>query len=229
MAFLHLVYVVRDVLRINAKFEPASVNRIFCRSIWTVCTTCTISLLPGIMKVKKTSTIDRELSKTTQNYQLLTTKRIRKAPYLPNILKLAKSSSAFGQRPLLTLINDSLSLNFMDIFLSSSWICVQSRTKHWPRFVKISCQKISAPRKSPKGWPLTFWSKVWHVSPSLHLPLEYEVTSLYIENIHTCSYYTRNNGFLWVIMTLTFKRVNRNSMCSSCRVVVPSRICFTKP
>ena len=40
-------------LRINAKFEPGAVKRNFCRSIWTVCTTCTISLLPGIMNIKK--------------------------------------------------------------------------------------------------------------------------------------------------------------------------------
>ena len=40
-------------LSTNAKFEPGSVKRYFCRSIWTVCTTCTISLLPGNMKVNK--------------------------------------------------------------------------------------------------------------------------------------------------------------------------------
>ena len=40
-------------LRTNAKFEPGSVKRNFCRSIWTVCTTCAISLLPVNIKVKK--------------------------------------------------------------------------------------------------------------------------------------------------------------------------------
>ena len=58
--------------------------------------------------------------------------------------------------------------------------------------VKISCQKISAPRKSPEGWPLIFWHKVRPVALSFHLPLEYEVRSLYIKYIH--SYCTRNNG-----------------------------------
>ena len=107
-------------------------------------------------------------------------------------MKLAKSSSAFAQRSLLTLINDSFSLNFLGIFHSSLLICVQSRKTHWLRCVKISCQKISTPRKSREGWPLTFWPNVQHVAPSFHLPLEYEVRSLYIYNNH--SFCTRNNG-----------------------------------
>ena len=115
-----------------------------------------------------------------------------KRPTWHNTLKLAKSSSAFGQRSLLTLINDSLSSNFRGIFLSSFLICVQSLEKHWPRCVKISCQKISTTRKSPEGWHLTFWPKVLHEAPSFHLPLEYEVRRLYIENIH--SNCTWNNG-----------------------------------
>ena len=53
---------------------------------------------------------------------------------------------------------------------------------------------MSATRKSPEGWPFNFWPNVRHVAPSFHLPLEYEVRSLYIENIH--SYCTRNNGLL---------------------------------
>ena len=51
---------------------------------------------------------------------------------------------------------------------------------------------MSAPRKSPVGWPLTFWPKVRHVAPAFHLLLEYEVRRLYNENIN--SYCTRNNG-----------------------------------
>ena len=39
---------------------------------------------------------------------------------------------------------------------------------------------------------LTFWPKIRHVAPAFNLLLEYEVRSLYIENIH--SYCTRNNG-----------------------------------
>ena len=55
IAFLHLVKVVRNVLRTNAKFDPKSVKQNFCRSVWMLCTTCMISLLPGIMKLKKQS------------------------------------------------------------------------------------------------------------------------------------------------------------------------------
>ena len=51
MAFLLVVNVVRDDC--EDKCLICAVKRNFCRSIWTVCTTCTISLLPGIMKVKK--------------------------------------------------------------------------------------------------------------------------------------------------------------------------------
>ena len=87
---------------------------------------------------------------------------------------------------------DRLSLNFLGMFLSSFWICVQSRKKNWPRSVQIFCQKISAPRKSHEGWPLTLWPKIWDVARAFHLLLEYEVRSLYIENI--LSYCTRNNG-----------------------------------
>ena len=82
----------------------------------------------------------------------------------------------------------------MGISLLSWCIFVQSRAKHWPRCVQVSCQKISAPRKSSKGWPLTFWPKFRHVAPSRPLPFEYEVRSLYTENIH--SYRTRNNGLI---------------------------------
>ena len=135
----------------NAKFEPCSVKRNFGRSVLTVCTTCAIYLLPGIMKVTKTSMVKREYSKPTKNYQKLITQRIRKKPYLAQYTKICKSSSAFGQRPLPTLINDSLSSNCQGIFLLSSLICVQSRKKHGPRCPTISCQKISATRKSPEG------------------------------------------------------------------------------
>ena len=38
-----------------------------------------------------------------------------------------------------------------------------------------------------------FWPKVRYAAPAFYLLLEYEVKSLYIENIH--SYCTRNNGF----------------------------------
>ena len=56
--------------------------------IWTVCTTCSISLLPAIMKVTKTSTVEREYSKITKNHQKLITKRIYKAPCLAQYTKI---------------------------------------------------------------------------------------------------------------------------------------------
>ena len=107
---------------------------------------------------------------------------------------------------------DILSQICLIIFLLSSWICVQCRNKHRVRCVKISCQKISAKRKSPEDWPLIFWPKVRHVYPSFHLPLEYELRSLYTEIIH--SYHTRNNELsLLDIMNLTLKRMTWNYMC----------------
>ena len=127
MALLHIVKVVRDVFSTNAKFEPCSVKRSFGRSILTVCTTCAISLLPGIMQVTKSSKVEREYSKTTKNHQKLITKRIRKAPYLAQYTKLDKVIKRFRAA---ALINDSLSSNFRGVFLSSSWIFVQSRKKH---------------------------------------------------------------------------------------------------
>ena len=79
----------------NAKFDPGAVKRNFCRSIWTVFTTFTISLLPGIMKVKTTSTIGREYSKTKKNHQKLITKPKRKAPYLSKYNKISNVIKRF--------------------------------------------------------------------------------------------------------------------------------------
>ena len=127
----------------------------------------------------------------SQNNKNLITKRIRKAPYLVQYTKIGKVLKRFPRPAFTDLDNWQFVLKYSGHLLSS-WTCLQSRKKHWPRRVKISCQKISANRKSPEGWPLTFWPKVRHVAPSFHLPLEYEVRSLYIEKIN--SYCTRNNG-----------------------------------
>ena len=53
MFFLYIVKAVHVVLRPNTTSEPGSVKQIFCRSIWTVCTTCTIALLSAFMKLEK--------------------------------------------------------------------------------------------------------------------------------------------------------------------------------
>ena len=82
-------------LRTNAKFEPGAVQRNLCRSIRTVCMTCTISLVPGIMMVKKSCTIEWEYSKTKKNHQKLITKRKRKAPYLAQYTTIGKVIKRF--------------------------------------------------------------------------------------------------------------------------------------
>ena len=82
-------------LSTNAKFEPCLVKQNFCRLILTVCTTCAISLLPVIMKVTKTTTVEREYSKTTKNHQKLITQRIREAPYLAQNTKIGKVIKRF--------------------------------------------------------------------------------------------------------------------------------------
>ena len=79
----------------NAKFEPCSVKRNFGRSILTVCTTCATSLLPCIMKVTKTSTVEGKYSKTRKNHHKLITKRIHKAPYLAQYTKIGKVIKLF--------------------------------------------------------------------------------------------------------------------------------------
>ena len=81
-------------LRTNTKFESGSVKQNFRVSIWTVCTTCTIALLPGI-KLEKTSTVERENSKAKKNHQKLITKRIRKALQLAQYTKLGKVIKCF--------------------------------------------------------------------------------------------------------------------------------------
>ena len=82
-------------LSTNAKFEPCLVKQNFCRLILTVCTTFAIFLLPVVMKVTKTTTVEREYSKTTKNHQKLITQRIREAPYLAQYTKIGKVIKLF--------------------------------------------------------------------------------------------------------------------------------------
>ena len=211
-------------LSTNAKFEPYSVKRNFCRSISTVRTTFMISLLPGIMKVTKTSTVQRDYVQTTKNHLKLITKRIRKAPYRAQYTKIGKVIKRFRT----AAFTDLDQWPFWASFFHHPGSVYKVGRKRRPRCVKISCQKINVTRKSPEGWPLTFWPNVRHVAPSCHLPLEYEVRSVYIENSH--SNCTWNNG--WFIRHNDLGPSNGwpETLCvSSCRIVVPSRICFTKP
>ena len=163
-------------LRINAKFEPGSIMRNFGKSIWTMCTICTIYLLPGIMKGK--ITMKKECSKTTKTYQKLIRDRIGKAPYLVQYTNIGKvirrfQTAAFTDSDQCHFV---LKLSGLLSFIILNLCAKKEDTR--PRFVKISCQKISATRKSQEGWPLTFWQKYRRVAPSFHLPLEYEVKRL---------------------------------------------------
>ena len=99
-------------LMTNAKFEPGSLKRNFCRSILTVCTTCTISLLPGIVKLKDTSTVEREYSKNNEKSSEIDKKKNAnvKRPYLAQYTKIGRGLQTLSDSGLLlTLINESLS------------------------------------------------------------------------------------------------------------------------
>ena len=142
---------------------------------------------------KKTSTVDREYSKTKKNHQTLITKRIRKAPYLAQYTIIGKVIKRFRTAGLYWPWSMTVcpKIFWACFFHHSESVYKVGRNTEQDVF-RISCQKISVPRKSQEGWPLTFWPKVLHVAPAFHLLLEYEVRSLEIENIH--SHCTRNNG-----------------------------------
>ena len=97
-AFLNLVNALRDAFEDqwhNATIEPSSVKRNNGTSILTVCTTCTLSLLPDIMKVKKSNTLEREYSKNNEKHQKLITNHISLAPHLAQYTKIGKVSKRF--------------------------------------------------------------------------------------------------------------------------------------
>ena len=79
MAFLHPVKVVRDVFedkcQIWSRFSEAKVLQVDLYGLHDISTS-------GYNEVRKTSTIEREYSKTKENRQKLITKRKRKAPLL---------------------------------------------------------------------------------------------------------------------------------------------------
>ena len=85
------------VLRTNAKFEPGSVKRNFWRSIWMVYTTCTISLLSGIIKVKNPVRSRGNIPKQVKKSSEIDNKtHTFSSNILHNTLKSSKSSNAFG-------------------------------------------------------------------------------------------------------------------------------------
>ena len=95
MTFLHLVKVVRDV------FEDK------CQ-IWTRCSEAELLLVDlnglhdlhdistsGYNEGEKTSTVEREYSKTKKNHQKLITKRKGRSPYLAQYTKIGKVIKRF--------------------------------------------------------------------------------------------------------------------------------------
>ena len=99
----------------------------FFRSIWTVCTTCWISLLRCIMKVKITSRIEKEYSKTTKNHPEIITKRKRKAAELAQNTNISKVIKRFTTLEFTYLDKWQFVLNFMGISFLWSWFCVQRK------------------------------------------------------------------------------------------------------
>ena len=82
MAFLHLTKVVRDVYedkcQIWTRCSEAELLQVDLNSLHNLHDFSTSGYYEG----EKTSTIEREYSKTKKNHQKLITKRKRKAPYL---------------------------------------------------------------------------------------------------------------------------------------------------
>ena len=85
-------------LTTNIKFEPGSVKRNFCRSILTVYTTCTISLLPGNMKVNKPEGSRRNIKKQRKNHHKLITKCTCKASFLSHNTKIFSKNFSYVHR-----------------------------------------------------------------------------------------------------------------------------------
>ena len=95
MAFLHLVKVVRDIFEdkcqiltrcSEAKLLYVDLNRL--HGLHDISTS-------GYYEGEKTSTIEREYSKTKKNHQKLITKCKRKAPYLVQYTKIGKVIKRF--------------------------------------------------------------------------------------------------------------------------------------
>ena len=110
----------------------------FARTPWY------LYVLPGIMKVKRTNTIDREYSKTTKNHQKLITKWIRKAPYLAQYTEIGKLIKRFRTATFTGLDQWELVWKLYG-HLSSSCICVEGEetlTKMcWDNLSEIQCTK----------------------------------------------------------------------------------------
>ena len=141
---------------------------------------------------KNTSMIEREYSKTKKNHQKLITKRKHKAPYLAKYTKIGKVIKCFRTAAFTDLDQWHFVLKLSG---HVSFIILNLCTKKEEQLTKMRSDILSenkCTQKVAERLTLNLWPKVRYVAPAFYLLFEYEVRSLYIENIH--SYCTRNNG-----------------------------------
>ena len=95
MAFLHLVKVVRDIFtdkcQISTRSSDAKLLWVDLNGLHDLHDISTSGYYEG----EKTSTVEREYSRTKKNHQKLITKRKRKAPYLAQYTKICKVIKRF--------------------------------------------------------------------------------------------------------------------------------------
>ena len=95
MAFLHLVKVVRDVFedkcQIWTRYSEANLFKVDLNGLHDLHDIST----SGYHEGEKTSTVEREYSKTKKNHHKLITEGKRKAPYLAKYTKFGKIIKRF--------------------------------------------------------------------------------------------------------------------------------------
>ena len=95
MTFLHLVKVVHDVYldkcQIWTRCSEAKLLNVYLHGLYDLYDISTSGYYEG----EKTSTIEREYSKSKKNHQKFITKRTRRAPYLAQYTSIDKVSKRF--------------------------------------------------------------------------------------------------------------------------------------
>ena len=94
MAFLPFVQVVHDVLGQMPNLNPVQWTETFVGRFERFERPARY-LYFWLIEGRKTSTVEREYSKTTKNHRKLIIKRIRKAPYLAQYTKIGKVTKRF--------------------------------------------------------------------------------------------------------------------------------------